>query len=1082
MKDILDIYELSPMQKGMLFHTLYAPKSGVYFEQLSCTIQGDFDSLAFKQAWQQVVERHSVLRTSFHWEELEKTLQVVHQQVDLPWIEYNWIGKSPVEQQKQLAAFLQADRERGFELNQAPLMRFVLIQVAADTYYFVWSYHHLLLDGWSVPIIFKEVLTFYEAFNQGQELSLPSPPPYRDYIIWLQQQDFSRSEMFWQETLQGFTAPTPLVVDTYVTARANPKEVPDEQSLRLSAKITAALQNLAQQNHISLNTIVQGAWGLLLSRYSSESDIVFGSTFSGRPPALSGVESMVGLFINTLPIRGQVTPEVSLLSWLKDFQAKQVELRQYEYSSLIDIQGWSEVPRGTPLFESLFVFENYPVDAFLFEQKGNLKIDNIRFIEQTNYPLTVIAIPGTELSLNFLYDNNRFDAFTITRLIDHFRTLLEGIADVPQRRISELPILPKAERHQIMVEWNDTKTNYPQDKCIHELFEVQVKQTPDRIAVEFPLMVSEANNPQQLTYNELNRKANQLAHYLQNLGVKADTCVGICVERSLEMVIGILGILKAGGAYVPLDPSYPKERLAFMLEDAQIPVLLTQKRLLDELPELQSRLICLDTNWDIISQECEKNPISGVTPENLAYVIYTSGSTGKPKGVAMRHLPLFNLISWQLQRRTFSHGARTLQFTPVSFDVSFQELFSTWCSGGSLVLISEEMRQDTVMLLRFLTKQAIERLFLPFVGLQQLAEVADNAESLPTSLREIITAGEQLQITPSIIKLFTRLPGCTLDNQYGPSESHVVTAYTLPDSVDTWPTLPPIGRPIANTHIYLLDQTLQPVPIGVPGELYIGGISLARGYLDRPELTKERFIADPFSDEPGARLYKTGDLARYLPDGNIEFLGRIDHQVKIRGFRVELGEVEAILTQHLAVKETAVVVREDQPGNKRLVAYVVPDQKNVLEISELRRFLKKKLPDYMIPSAFKILEALPLTPSGKINRRALPTPDTSGLKEEYVAPRTPTEKILAKAWAEILELERVGIYDNFFDLGGHSLLATRLISRIHQLFHVDLPLRNLFEEPNIANLAESIETIRWLSQKPPVSSDNLEEKREEIEI
>ena len=499
--------------------------------------------------------------------------------------------------------------------------------------------------------------------------------------------------------------------------------------------------------------------------------------------------------------------------------------------------------------------------------------------------------------------------------------------------------------------------------------------------------------------------------------------------------MGLLGILKAGGAYVPLDPEYPTERLSFMLQDAQVKVLLTQQRLFEKLPEYKAQFVYLDTDWQVISRSSEKNPITDVQANNLAYVIYTSGSTGQPKGVAMNHFSLGNLILWQLQNTTISSGAKTLQFAPISFDVSFQEMFSTWCSGGTLLLIAEELRLDLLTLLGLLQEEAVERLFLPFVALQQIAEIAIGSELVTSYLREIITAGEQLQITPAISNWLSKLTDCTLHNHYGPSESHVVTTFTLTNSVDKWPVLPPIGRPIANTQIYILDSYLQPVPISVPGELYIGGAGLARGYLNRPELTEHKFIPNPFSTDGHSRLYKTGDLARYLPDGNIEYLGRIDNQIKVRGFRIELGEIEAVLSQHPYVRSAVAIASEDKSGVKHLFAYVIPDIKQPTS-DELYFFLKQKLPDYMMPASFTFLQAFPLSPNGKVDRRALPVPDAGRpeLSQTFVAPRSATEELLAEIWSEILGVEKIGIHDNFFDLGGHSLRAIQVISRLRFCF------------------------------------------------
>ena len=1049
--NIEDIYQLSPMQQGILFHSLYAPEVGVYFEQLSCTLHSNLNISAFEQAWEQVLARHQPLRTAFIWERQDKPLAVVYRQVKLPLELNDWRGLSPVEQLGQLQAFLQYDQKRGFKLSQPPLMRLTLIQVDEDVYQFVWSHHHLLMDGWSLPLVLKEVFACYEACCQNHDLHLKPSFPYRDYIAWLLAQDLADAEVFWRQALKGFSAPTPLAVDKALAS--NEQEGYNDQQLYLTMQATAALQSLARQHQLTLNTLVQGAWAILLSRYSGEADVVFGVTVSGRPAAIRGVESIVGLLINTLPMRVQVSADDSLLSWLQQIQNQQVEIRQYEYSPLVQVQGWSEVPRGLPLFESIVVFENYPVDISLRERGTNLQVRDVRSFERTNYPLTLVAVPGAKLSLRLSYQRHRFDAATIARMLGHFQTLLEGMVANPNQRLSELPLLSAAEQHQVLVEWNDTQADYPKHVCIHQLFEATVTRSPDAIAVVF--------ENEQLTYQELNIRANKIAHHLQALGVEPDVLVGIYMERSLEMVVGLLGILKAGGAYVPLDPAYPKERLSFMLQDAQVAVLLTQQRLVEGLQSHGAKVVCLDTDWETIAHRSQENLASVVTADNLAYVIYTSGSTGNPKGIGLAHRPLMNLLEWHFS--SLDKGARTLQFASLSFDASFHEIFATWGSGGTLFMISEKLRVDTVGLGQFILEQAIEKVILPVVVLQQLAELVGEQGIAPlharlfSSLREVITTGEQLRITQSIIKLFKSLEHCEFHNHYGPSETHVVTALSLGKNPDEWSSYPPIGIPITNTQIYLMDKHFNPVPVGVPGEVYIGGVSLARGYLNRPALTAEKFIPNPFSAEPDARMYKTGDLARYLPDGYIEYLGRLDHQVKVRGFRIELGEIEAVLRQHPAVWEVVVLAREDEAGNKRLIAYVVSNQESAPTTSELRRFVQEKLPNYMVPSAFMLLEALPLTPNGKVDRRALPALDlVSELKETFVAPQTAAEQVVAEIWRQVLGLEQVGIHDNFFELGGHSLLATQIISKLRQAFQVELPIRSLFEAPTVEGMVNVI--------------------------
>ncbi|HRY71577.1 MAG TPA: amino acid adenylation domain-containing protein, partial [Phycisphaerae bacterium] len=600
------------------------------------------------------------------------------------------------------------------------------------------------------------------------------------------------------------------------------------------------------------------------------------------------------------------------------------------------------------------------------------------------------------------YNTDLFDVQTIQRMAQHFLHILEGVVNDPAQSIVCLPILGRTERAQILVNWNSAEQRFPDGQCVHHFFEQQATVTPDAVAAVV--------GNRSLTYAELNRRANGLAHNLQGLGAGPDVPIGICLERSLEMLIGLLAILKTGGAYVPLDPAYPRERLTYMLADSKMPVLVTQASLANTLPTGEHRVVMLDEEWQDTPADFTENVQSDVSPDNLAYVIYTSGSTGMPKGVAMPHRPLCNLISWQSGAIRLGGRCRVLQFAPISFDVSFQELFSTWASGGTIVLIQDDTRLDPTQLLKVLAEQDIARVFLPCVALRQLAEAAAHGADSMLHLKEVITAGEQLQITQAIADFFRLLPDCRLHNHYGPTEAHVVTSHTLGPSPAGWPVLPPIGRPISNTTIYILDPNLQPVPINVAGELYIGGAALARGYLNRPELTAERFIPDPFGD-PGSRLYRTGDLARYLPDGAIHFLGRTDHQVKIRGFRVELGEVEALLATHTAVRACAVAVREDASGSKHLIAYIVPADTHLPPtLEDLRGFLTARLPGHMIPAAFVLVPAMPLTPSGKVNRKALPARDAGRLhtRREFTAPRNLVEDLLASIWQQVLGLERVG--------------------------------------------------------------------------
>ncbi|MBG1243496.1 non-ribosomal peptide synthetase [Nostoc sp. NZL] len=1052
-KNIEDIYPLSPTQQGILFHSLYLPNSGVYVAQISCTLSGFLNVSALKKASQLVMEQHSVLRTSFHWERRDQPFQVVYRHVNLPWKQHDWRGVSPAEQQPLLENFLQTDREQDFDLDKPSLMRLNLIQLADDKHQFVWSKHHLILDGWSTAIVFKEVFDAYEALHQGSDLPVSRSRPYGDYVAWLQQQDLLQAETFWRLMLKGFTAPTALKVDRNFSD-SNGKQDHNEQQIQLSEATTSALKSLAQQHQLTLNTLVQGAFALLLSRYSGETDILFGVTSSGRPPTLAGVESMVGVFINTLPLRVNANPEDFLLPWLKQLQTQQIEAREYDYSPLVEVQAWSEVPRGTPLFESILVFENYPIDSSLPKQSENLGIREVRFVESINYPLTMLVNGGTEMSINIWYDCQRFDADTITRMLGHFGTLLEEMVANPEKRLKDLQLLTQGERHQLLIEWNDTQVNYPQDKCIHQLFEEQVERSPDAIAVVF--------EDQQLSYRELNQRANQLAHHLQKLGVRPEVLVGICIERSLEMVIGLLGILKAGGAYVPIDPAYPQERLTFFLQDCQTRILLTQDKFKQTLSSNEIQLICLDNEWTTIAQEPSDNTVTGIASHNLAYVIYTSGSTGKPKGVLVNHSNVVRLFAATNSWYNFNAEDVWTLFHSYAFDFSVWEIWGALFYGGRLVVVPYLVTRSPDSFYKLLCQEQVTILNQTPSAFRQLIQAEQSIATIgELNLRLVIFGGEALE--PKSLQPWFESHGDQspqLVNMYGITETTVHVTYRPLSKTDLHGTASVIGRPIPDLQVYVLDEYKKPVPIGVPGEMYVGGAGVARGYLNRSELTQQRFISHPFSHEPGKRLYKTGDIGRYQPDGSIEYLGRIDNQVKVRGFRIELGEIEATLSQYPGVRETVVLVREEQLGDKHLVAYIVPMSEQTLTTSELRNYLKGRMPNYMVPTAFVMLEALPLTPNGKVDRRALPAPDTvrPELDKGFVAPRTPVEDLLAGIWSQVLSIERVGIHDNFFDLGGHSLLATQVMSRLYKAFQIELPLRYLFESPTIAGLAEHIET------------------------
>jgi natural product biosynthesis luciferase-like monooxygenase protein len=1403
-----DLYPLSPTQQGMVFHSLYAQESGVYIQQQLCILREALDVEAFQRAWRRVLERHPILRTCFQWDNSSGPMQRVHPEPFVDLVQHDWRELSPHVQETRLQSYLEADQRRGFDFPAGPPHRTALFQLGETDYRFLWTYHHGLLDGRSRLLVMRELFSLYEALSQGRDLELPVAQPFRTYIDWLQSQELAPAKRFWQQLLKGFTAANSIPTLRQHGEEAGHGETFGEQQIRLSLPATTALRELAERHDLTLNTIVQGAWAVLLSRYCGEDDVVFGATRACRHWETNS-ESMVGCFINTLPVRTQVPPDAPLIPWLQELRAQSLAVRPYEHTSLLEIQGWSEVPRGTPLFETIVLFENYLVDSRLRAQGGIWEHRAFHLREKMNFPLGVAAYGEPELLLRLTYDRHRFDDASMTWFLGHLCSLLESMAANPESQLSQLCMLTEEEKHQLLVEWNQTTTGYPRTACIHELFELQSARTPDAVAV--------VCRNQQLTYRELNARANQLARHLRTLGVGPDDLVAIATERSLEMMVGLLGILKAGSAYVPLDPSYPRERLAMMLEDARAPVLLTQSALAAALPPHDGAIVYLDRDWETIRHESEENLEPVAAPENLAYVIYTSGSTGRPKGVMVSHRNVANFFAGMDQEVGAAPPGVWLAVTSISFDISVLELFWTLARGFRVILQAEENRLPaiarragraaqkgidfslfyfasdesglggdkyqllldgarfadrngfsavwtperhfhafgglypnpsvvsaalaaiteriqiragsivlplhsplrvaeewsvvdnlsrgrvgisfasgwhandfvlapanyrerkeimfreietvrrlwrgeavrctdgagneidvrtvprpvqpelpvwvtasgspdtfrmageiganllthllgqsmkglaekialyrqawkeqghgpgsghiTLMLhtyvgsdmkavrelvrqpfcdylrtsvdlvrnmgrwlgrevdpgqlpeedMETLLRHAFDRYFdssglfgtpdtcmamveqLAAIGVDEIACLIDfgvAAGSVLDGLKHLATLAERwrpnaaahpeheslsslitrhgvthLQCTPSMASMLVMdpqgLPSLrplrklllggealppTLAEQLIPSLSGDLLNLYGPTETTIWSTTyrggvvghsVPIGRPIANTQIYLLDQNLQPVPVGIPGEIFIGGDGVVPGYLRRPELTAERFIPDPFSNRPGARLYRTGDLARYLPDGNIEFLGRLDHQVKLRGFRIELGEIEAVLQQHPAIREVCVVGREDEPGDLRLVAYIVSDQEPEPAAADLRCFLQTKLPEYMIPSAFVPLPSFPLTPNGKVDRRSLPAPDPdrSERKREATAPRDAIERQLVEIWEKILRVRPIGVTDNFFELGGHSLLAVRLFVEIEQEWGRRIPLATLFQSPTVEQLA-----------------------------
>jgi amino acid adenylation domain-containing protein len=1039
MKNVEDVYPLSPMQEGMLFHTLLAPGSGAYVVHISSRIDGEFDVAAFKRAWQDLLTRHPILRSAFLWQGLEHPLQVVRTELALTWDEPDWSALGAEAQELALQDYLDREHSRGFDLAQAPLMRMALIRLGSARHQFLWSYSHLLLDGWSVNLLWAEMFSFYKAYAEKRLPRMTELRPYKDFIRWLGAQDRSKAEAFWRRSLDGFTEPTPLPIDTFsVSSVMSGISAYKEIAALLTPELTMKLKEAARRNRLTVSTVVQGAWAWLLAYHSRLSEVVFGVTVTGRPVALPGVDSLVGLLVNTIPLRVHIPANEPLLDWLKTIQDLQTEAREYEYSSLVEIKAWSDMPPSLPLFESFVVFENHPVATGIQHLDGKVELVSNRVLESAAYPLTFLAEPGDRIRLRIMYDSARYREAAIEKLLTQLELILEQMERSLERPLHDLFLLSASERGQVLTDWNGTEHPVPGTNLI-TFFEKQAVRTPTDVAASF--------EGDSLDYATLNTRANQLGRWLQQAGVGPDMRVGLFVERSLEMVVGILGILKSGAAYIPLDPGYPQDRVSFMLNDAEVTILLTHSKLLSRLPVYQGRILELDQARNTIGGLSQENLNVSLRPENLAYLIYTSGSSGRPKGVMNTHEGLANRILWMQSEYGLESGDRVLQKTPFSFDVSVWEFLWPLCVGATLVMARPGGHQDPGYLARVIQEQGITTIhFVPSMleAFLQGREVKDCS-----SLRRIICSGEAL--SPDLAgKCMKAIPWAGLHNLYGPTEAAI--------DVSSWACVEeegrasvPIGRPIWNIRLYVLDKWLQPVPVGVAGDLYIAGIGLARGYWRRADLTAERFIPNPYG-EAGSRMYCTGDLARWREDGVLEFLGRLDDQVKIRGFRIELGEIEAVLSTYPDVVQAVVAAREDVAGDKRLVAYLVNGGRTASS-EELREYLRQRLPAYMVPSHFINLEQLPLTPNGKLNRKALPRPEQETVTEQYVRPETTEQEILCGIWSEVLGAGNVGIHDNFFNLGGHSLLATQVLSRIRQAFDVELPLRAIFDSPTIAQLA-----------------------------
>lgn len=1038
-------------QQRLWFLSQLEPDSFAYNISRQFRLSGELNVPALRRSFSTIVARHDVLRGSFDLVDGHPVQLIAPRfEIELPVVDLaNW---SEDERAAEVSRLAIEDAQKPFRLTQAPLFRVCLLKLDHTDHVLLLTMHHIVSDGWSMGIFVREMAAIYQGLIAGTPAQLPELPiQYPDFARW--QREWLHGEVL-EEQLRywtGHLAGAPAALNLPV---AKPR--PAMQTTRgshitkaLSPEVSAALTDLSRGEGVTLFMTLLAAFETLLFRYSGQEDLVIGSPIAGRNRAET--EELIGFFVNTLPLRTRLSGNPTFRELLK--RVRETALGAYAHQDLPfeKIVEWAQPERSlsyAPIFQVMFALQNQPRATFalpglelspLKRESDAAKFDLTLFVTETD--------EGLECWLE--YNTDLFSESTVARLLEHYEVLLKGIVNNPNLTIAELPLLTEVERQQLLVEWNDTHVEFSTTHCVHQLFETQAEESPEAIA-----LVCE---DEQLSYRELNARANQLAHYLRRLGVRPEDRVALCLERSTDMVVAVLATLKAGGAYVPLDPAYPAERLAFTLQDAGAGVLLTQENLSALLPETKARVVCLDSEREAIAAEDESNPTSVAGPGNLAYVIYTSGSTGRPKGVQISHRALSNFLNSMRRQPGISSDDVLLSVTTLSFDIAGLEIYLPLIAGARVVLATREVAADGVQLAEALSISGATIMQATPATWHLLIESGWQGNQ---RLR-VFCGGETLS-RELAAQLLSR--GAEVWNLYGPTETTIwSTMCRVEDSAVQ------IGRPIANTRVFILDDHLRMVPLGVAGELYIGGDGLARGYLNRPELSAEHFIPDPFSRLPGARLYKTGDLARYLPTGSIEVIGRIDHQVKLRGYRIEPGEIETVLREQEEVDDAVVAVWESAGGNRDLVAYVVVAVENQHDdlLAQLKNALKNRLPSYMLPAHFVLLEQFPLTPNGKLDRGALPAPDRSRSEAAptRVAPRDATEEQLAGIWKTVLEIDAVGVNDNFFELGGHSLLAVRLMSEIEKVFNQKIPLVSLFQNATIATLADllrqDVASLTW---------------------
>jgi amino acid adenylation domain-containing protein len=1052
---------LSFSQERMWFLHQMEPDSPAYNVPVALRLQGALSLRALRASLAEIVRRHEILRTRYAMAADERPVHSVDPPDGAPLLVVDLTAIPPGDRERLVDSLRHAAARLPFDLLRGPVLRVWLLRLQPEEHLLLATLHHIASDAASAGLFVQEMVTLYTAALDGRPARLPELPiQYADFAFWqrqrLQGAILDGELAYWRERLNG----APPVLDLPLDHPRPPIQTfhGASQDCGLAADLTHSLSELGRGAAATLFMVVLAGFHALLYRCTGQAAICVGTPMSGRDRVET--EKLIGFFINTLVIRADLAAAPSFRDLLRQVRQRTLEAHSHQdlpFEKLVAELGVERSLSHSPLFQVMFSLQGGGASKQAPQLPG-LTIQRTGAASGTaKFDLTLaMGQRGDRLAGGLEYNTDLFDATTIRRLLNRFRTLLWAVVLEPGRPLLDLPLLAASERHQLRAEWNDTRVGRNGDLLVHGLFEIQARDRPEETALAW--------SAGELSYAELDRRAEALAVRLRRAGAGPDTVVALCGERSPETIVGLLAILKSGAAILPLDPEYPLERLELMLRDSGARVLLAPDHFLEQLPAGPAISLALALDPEV-GEGTAGVPMPAVPPvsgDHLAYVIYTSGSTGRPKGIAMSHRALVNLMLWQIESRPAGPGVRTAQFAPLSFDVAFQEMFATWAAGGVLLLVPPAARRDPQALLELLRRRQVERLYLPFVALQHLAEAAEGAAELPGSLREVFTAGEQLRITPPIRVFFERLAPCRLHNQYGPAESHVVTEHTLAGPAAEWPELPPIGRPIANARITLLDLAGRPAPLAVAGELCISGTGLARGYLGKPGLTADRFRPDPQPEAAGDRLYRTGDLARARADGCLEFLGRIDQQVKVRGFRIEPAEIETTLARHPAVRQAAIVARQAPAGDTRLVAYVVLAEGAETAASDLRRFLAGKLPEFMVPSSFVVLDALPVTPSGKVDRRSLPALEEIRTEpaRDRVPPRTATEELLADIWAEVLGPVQIGIQDNFFALGGHSLLAMRVLSRMQRTFRIELPLRRIFEAPTIAALAEIVDAER----------------------